>query len=50
MVFWEVRLAMAAFGMTWAEVFGRVGLFLAFPFGSTDSVVEWSCFLAFFGA
>ena len=50
MVFWGVHLAMAAFGMTWATFLGRVGLFLAFPFGSTDSVVEWSGLWAFLGA
>ena len=50
MVFWGVRLAMAAFGMTWAAFLGRVGLFLAFPFGSTDSVIEWSGLWAFLGA
>lgn len=50
MVFWGVRLAMAGFGMTWAEVFGRGGSFVAFPFGSTVSVVEWSGLWAFLAA
>ena len=50
MVFWGVRLEVAAFGMTWAEVFGRFGFFLAFPFGSAGSVIEWSGLWVFLGA